>query len=154
MCLPRTVSRSSIPRIIACRIPNGHPSCAHPCPQKVNPVTAAALVWHVLLGIALLGIFSSTIFLLMVLIASVRWRRGARAARQAAAATPESSLPPVTIFKPVHGMEAQLEENLESFFQQDYPAFEVVVGARDAADAGLLSRRRFASDIRKSGAGS
>ena len=38
----------------------------------------------------------------------------------------------VTIFKPVHGMEAQLEENLESFFQQDYPAFEIVLGARDA----------------------
>lgn len=100
-------------------------------------MTAAAVVWHVLLGIALLGIFSSTIFLFMVLVAAIRWRRGARAAQQAAAATPESSLPPVTIFKPVHGMEAQLEENLESFFRQDYPAFEVVLGARDANDAGL-----------------
>ena len=117
-------------------------------------MTAAALVWHVLLGIALLGIFSSTIFLLMVLIAAVRWRRGARAARQAATATSESSLPAVTIFKPVHGMEARLEENLESFFQQDYPAFEVVLGARDANDAGSNSPRRFASAIRKSGAGS
>ncbi len=101
-------------------------------------MTAAALLWHALLGIALLGIFSSTVFLFMVLGAAIRWRRGARAARQAATATPESSLPAVTIFKPVHGMEAQLEENLESFFQQDYPAFEVVLGARDAADAGLL----------------
>ena len=110
-------------------------------------MTAAALVWHVLLGIAFLGIFSSTIFLMMVLIAAVRWRRGARAARQAATSTPGSSLPAVTIFKPVHGMEAQLEENLESFFQQDYPAFEVVLGARDAADAGLAIaetiRRRY-----------
>ena len=101
-------------------------------------MTAAPLVWHVLLGIALLGILSSTIFLLMVLIAAIRWRRGARAARQAATATPESSLPAVTIFKPVHGMEAQLEENLETFFQQDYPTFEVVLGARDAGDTGLL----------------
>jgi ceramide glucosyltransferase len=100
-------------------------------------VTAAALLWHVLLGIALLGILSSTIFLLMVLIAAMRWRRGARAARQAATATPESSLPAVTIFKPLHGMEAQLQENLESFFQQDYPAFEIVLGARDANDLGL-----------------
>ena len=100
-------------------------------------MTAASLLWHVLLGIALLGTFSSTIFLFMVLIAAMRWRRGARAARQAAAATPESSLPAVTIFKPVHGMEAQLEENLESFFQQDYPSFEIVLGARDANDAGL-----------------
>jgi len=110
---------------------------AHPCPQKVNPVTAVSLGWHVLLGIALLGICSSTIFLLMVLMAAIRWRRGARGARQAAIVTPESSLPAVTIFKPVHGMEARLEENLESFFQQDYPAFEIVFGARDANDAGL-----------------
>ncbi len=100
-------------------------------------MTAAALVWHVLLAIALLGIFSSTIFLFMVLVAAIRWRRGARAGQRAAAATPQSSLPAVTIFKPVHGMEAQLERNLESFFQQDYPAFEIVLGARDANDAGL-----------------
>lgn len=100
-------------------------------------MTAAALVWQVLLGIALLGIISSAAFLFMVLIAAMRWQRGARAARQEAAASPRPSLPAVTIFKPVHGMEAQLEENLESFFQQDYPAFEVVLGARDAKDAGL-----------------
>jgi ceramide glucosyltransferase len=94
-------------------------------------------MWHILLGISLLGTCSSTIFLFMVLLAALRWRRGARTARLATAATPESSLPAVTIFKPVHGMEAQLEENLESFFRQDYPSFEIVLGARDANDAGL-----------------
>ncbi len=100
-------------------------------------MTAAIIVWRVLFGIAVLGICSSTIFLFMVLIAAIRWRRGTRAAEKAAAATPETSLPAVTVFKPVHGMEAQLEKNLESFFQQDYPAFEVILGARDANDAGL-----------------
>jgi ceramide glucosyltransferase len=100
-------------------------------------VTATSVLWNVLLGIAVVGVSSSTIFLVMVLVAAVRWRRGARAAQMAAAATPESSLPAVTIFKPVHGMEARLEENLDSFFRQDYPAFEVVLGARDAGDAGL-----------------
>ncbi len=83
----------------------------------------------------------------MVLVAALRWCRGARTARQTAEATPKSSLPAVTIFKPVHGMEAQLEENLESFFQQDYPSFEIVLGARDANDAGLQLaekiRRRY-----------
>jgi ceramide glucosyltransferase len=108
-------------------------------------VTAASLLWHALLGIALLGTFSSTIFLFMVLTAAVRWRRGARAQAQAAAATPASSLPPVTILKPVHGMEAQLEENLESFFRQDYPDFEIILGAREGSDAGL----RLAEKIRQ-----
>ncbi len=106
-------------------------------------MTATTAVWDVLLGLALLGVFSSTIFLFMVLAAAIRWRRGARAAQRAALTTPESSLPAVTIFKPVHGMEAQLEANLESFFQQDYPSFEVVLGAREADDAGLQVAERI-----------
>jgi len=100
-------------------------------------VTAATALWDVLLGIALLGICSSTIFLLMALVAASRWRRQARAEQKTAAATSQSSLPAVTIFKPLHGMEARLEENLESFFQQDYPTFDIIFGARDANDAGL-----------------
>jgi ceramide glucosyltransferase len=106
-------------------------------------VTTIPLLWQVLLGIALLGTFSSTVFLFMVLIAAVRWQRGARTYQKAATTTPESSLPAVTIFKPVHGMEAQLEENLESFFEQDYPAFEIILGARDANDAGLQLAERI-----------
>ena len=98
---------------------------------------AGTAVEDVLLGVALLGSCSSTIFLFMVLAAAIRRRRETRAAHKAAAATPESSLPAVTIFKPVHGMETRLEENLESFFQQDYPAFEIILAARDADDAGL-----------------
>ena len=62
----------------------------------------------------------------------MRHLRRARVAQAAANATPPSSLPPVTIFKPVHGMEEQLRENLESFFQQDYPEYEVIFGVRDA----------------------
>jgi ceramide glucosyltransferase len=109
----------------------------HPSKSRAEAVTAATAVWDALLGIAVLGVCSSTMFLFMVLGAAVRWRRGARAAQKAAAATPQSSLPAVTIFKPVHGMEARLEENLESFFEQNYPSFEIILGARDANDAGL-----------------
>jgi ceramide glucosyltransferase len=110
-----------------------------------EPVTVAMALGSVLLGIAVLGIFSSAVFLLMVMVAAVRWRGGARLQAKAAAATATSSLPPVTIFKPVHGLEAQLKENLESFFQQDYPEFEIILGARDADDAGL----QIADAIRK-----
>ena len=100
-------------------------------------LAVAAPVWEVLLGVALLGTASSTIFLFLVLAAAWRYRREARTAEAAALAIPESSLPPVTILKPVHGMEPRLEENLESFFLQDYPEFEIVIGARDADDVGL-----------------
>jgi ceramide glucosyltransferase len=116
---------------------------AYPRQSEARAVTATTAVWNVLLGIAMLGVFSSTIFLLMVLLAAIRWRSGARAAQKSAAATLESSLPSVTIFKPVHGMEAELEKNLESFFQQNYPSFEVVLGAREADDAGLQVAERI-----------
>jgi ceramide glucosyltransferase len=98
---------------------------------------ATAMVWRILLTAALLGTLTSTIFLFMVFTAAVRYRGRARRARVAAAAVPASSLPAVTVLKPVHGMEPRLEENLESFFQQDYPEFEVVFGAREADNAAL-----------------
>jgi len=89
------------------------------------------VVWRALLIVALAGSFTSTIYLVMVLVATVRYRRRARAAQVAASGTADASLPPVTIFKPVHGMEEQLATNLESFFQQDYPDYEVIFGSRD-----------------------
>ena len=94
-------------------------------------------LWRVLLGIALLGTATSTSFLLMVLVAVIRRRRWVHDARAAAATTPESKLPPVTIFKPVHGSELRLKRNIESFFEQDYPQFEIIIGAREADDPGL-----------------
>jgi ceramide glucosyltransferase len=92
------------------------------------------LVWRALLLLALAGTFTSTVYLVLTLVATVRHLRRTRAAQTAATATPTSSLPPVTIFKPVHGMEEQLAANLEGFFQQDYPDYEVIFGVRDAGN--------------------
>ena len=97
----------------------------------VTPHTAD-LVWRALLFLALAGSFTSTIYLAMTLTATSRYLEHARISRQNASTLEKSSLPPVTIFKPIHGMEEQLAANLESFFQQDYPDFEIVFGARDA----------------------
>src|SRR5579863_272066 len=90
------------------------------------------LVWRALLLLALAGSFTSTVYLVLTLIATARHMRRARVAQAAADATPSTSLPPVAIFKPVHGMEEELAANLESFFQQDYPDYEVIFGVRDA----------------------
>jgi ceramide glucosyltransferase len=93
------------------------------------------LVWRALLIFSLAGSFTSTVYLALTLIATVRHLRRAGTAQVSAKATPSASLPPVTIFKPVHGMEEQLAANLESFFQQDYPDYEIIFGARDADNA-------------------
>ena len=98
---------------------------------SVPDIHSADLVWRALLVLALAGSFSSTIYLAMTLLATSRFLQRAQAAQAAVNATPRSSLPPVTIFKPLHGMEEQLAANLESFFQQDYPDYEVIFGVRD-----------------------
>src|SRR3954454_1979008 len=107
----------------------------------MSPVTsglmATAILWRFLLTAALLGTLTSTIFLFMVLAAAIRYRNRAREARLAVASVSVESLPSVTILKPVHGMEPCLEQNLETFFHQDYPDFEIIFGARDAENAAL-----------------
>jgi ceramide glucosyltransferase len=59
---------------------------------------------------------------------------------------PDASLPPVSILKPLKGLEESLEENLRSFFVQDYPAFEVVFATTEADDPALPVARRLAAE--------
>src|SRR4051812_9846633 len=45
--------------------------------------------------------------------------------------------PPVTILKPLKGMDEGLEANLRSFFQLDYPVFQLIFGVADADDPAI-----------------
>src|SRR5580692_2530229 len=96
---------------------------------------SGALILYLLLGLALLGIFSSTVFLGLAVAGAIRFHRDARRARCSQPA--RASLPPVSVLKPVHGAEAQLKENLESFFRQDYPSYEILIAADQADDVAL-----------------
>jgi len=51
---------------------------------------------------------------------------------------------PVSILKPLAGAEEDLEENLRSFFIQDYPNFEILFAVREANDAaaGVVEKLR------------
>jgi ceramide glucosyltransferase len=97
---------------------------------------------YVLLGIALLGTLTSTIFLGLVLVASARFKR---TARERAAQQKPTGLPPVSLIKPLHGAEPELREYLESFFALDYPDFEILFCARTEADLGLQLAREVAA---------
>ena len=44
--------------------------------------------------------------------------------------------------KPLHGMEPGLERNIETFFEQEYPEFELLFCARQETDEGLQLARR------------
>ena len=92
----------------------------------------------VLLVIAIFGSFTSAIFLGLVSLGALRFRRSE------VKVTRTESGPPLTLLKPVHGMEPRLEENLESFFRQDYPAYEIIFCARDAEDPALKIAEKLA----------
>lgn len=101
------------------------------------------LFWRVLLGISAFGLVSSSVFLFLVVIATARFKKRAEKARCSTLNVSSEMLPPVTILKPVHGMEERLEENLASFFQQDYPDYEIIIGSRSADDPAIAIAQRL-----------
>ena len=90
---------------------------------------------HVILIVAVIGLVASTVYLVLVVVAAARFRASANQVSPATAGKP--ALPPVTVLKPLHGMEPLLEDCLESFFRQDYPVYELIFGARTADDPAL-----------------
>lgn len=97
---------------------------------------------QLLLAVAVIGTLASTVFLALGLIAARKHAAQMWAARAAQA----SIFPPVSVLKPVHGMESRLAEDLESFFQQDYPGeWELLFCARHEGDAALQLVRKISA---------
>jgi ceramide glucosyltransferase len=96
----------------------------------------------ILLGLALLGTVTSSIYCVMVVAAAVRF--GLRRQRERKAARVSEFLPPISVLKPMHGTEPGMETNLVSFFEQEYPEFELLFCARHETDEGLKLARRVA----------
>lgn len=55
-------------------------------------------------------------------------------------------LEPVSVLKPLHGADEGLEENLRSFFTQDYPAFEILFAVREAGDPAVAVVERLCAE--------
>jgi ceramide glucosyltransferase len=74
--------------------------------------------------------------------ACVAWwaaRKGARASH----AVPGSKPLPVTVLKPLHGMEPRLYENLRTFCLQAHPDYQLVFGVREANDPAIAAVERL-----------
>jgi ceramide glucosyltransferase len=99
---------------------------------------------YVLLALAVFGLIASTVFTGMALAAVPRYLRERRAALAKLAERPGFT-PPLTLLKPLHGAEPDLEANLATFFEQDYPQYEILFCARSLQDAGLEMARHVAA---------
>jgi len=93
-----------------------------------------------LLAIGIFGLITSTVFAGMVVAGARHHLR-----RQSGLASEGTFTPPLSLLKPLHGGEPDLEANLTTFFEQDYPEYEILFCARVEDDAGLEVARRVAA---------
>ncbi|MFZ1684972.1 MAG: glycosyltransferase [Candidatus Zixiibacteriota bacterium] len=54
-------------------------------------------------------------------------------------------IPPISVFKPLKGLDENLAGNLETFFRQDYPNFELIFGVNDLDDPAISVVRKLQS---------
>jgi len=101
-----------------------------------------SLLLRILYYGALVGTVTSAIYCAMVLVGALRFARRKRREERAAV----EFLPPVSVLKPLHGTEPDLEENLRRFFTLDYPEYELLFCARTDSDLGLQMARRIAAE--------
>ena len=90
----------------------------------------AAILWLLALALSVAVYTAGAVSL-----AGSRRRRGARL---------PGFFPPVSILKPLSGLDDELEENLESFFRLEYPDYEVVFSFASRADAAFPVARQVA----------
>ena len=76
--------------------------------------------------VLLLLLVGSLVYSLLSIVAAKRYL----SVRPPALHTPE----PVSILKPLAGLDLDLESNLRTFFQQDYPRYEILFAVRNAED--------------------
>lgn len=92
-----------------------------------------------------LALLLAALGLAYLAVAALALRAAAR--RPTSGAWHPAALPPITILKPLCGLEPELYANLRSFCNQVYPTYQIVFGARDARDPALDVARRLAAEL-------
>jgi ceramide glucosyltransferase len=80
-------------------------------------------------GLLIGATVASAAYQITALLAARRWRRRSTEAERGG-----SDLPPVSILKPIRGMEPHAEASFASFCVQDYPEYELLFGVANPGD--------------------
>jgi len=97
---------------------------------KFGPAPDTTRYSEGVLALALLALVAgSLVYCVLTVIAAEHYT----SARPAGA----DSLPPISVLKPLAGVDLGLEENLRSFFQQKYPRYELLFAVRSAEDPAI-----------------
>ena len=67
--------------------------------------------------------------------------------RRTRVSAPHQSLPPVSILKPLKGIDPEIYESFRSHCLQDYPEYEIIFGVSDPDDPAVASVRATAAGI-------
>jgi ceramide glucosyltransferase len=92
----------------------------------------------ILISVFALLLAGSLIYCVLIVISTRRFLR--------AVLPPAGDLPPVSILKPLCGQDEGLEENLRSFFVQQYPDYEVLLGVHSEDDPAAAMAARIISE--------
>jgi len=92
-------------------------------------VVAFAYTGQILAGILLLILCGAIVYSFLQVIAAFRYLTVRPPALQ--------SSPSISILKPLAGLDLDLESNLRTFFEQDYPSFEILFAVRSESDPAI-----------------
>ena len=93
----------------------------------------ASVVRHTLEWLFLIPAIGGSVYAVLCILAVIRLRMRPAVLPQRS----REQWPPVTVLKPVHGLEKNQRENLRSCCLQDYPEFQVVFSVQDKEDAAI-----------------
>jgi ceramide glucosyltransferase len=100
------------------------------------------MAWTLTRDVLLLLALASFAYYLVAIVAAVRFFR-----RVDAAAVPIDFTPPISVLKPIYGLDRETYQNYASFCAQDYPDYEILFCVGDELDPAIPVIAKLASDF-------